>query len=183
MGWTRTIQRLLEELGGRYPPPRASSGYLRYDDGWIASAAHELVENENVWAKSLYGRAHWKCVAEHKRGTLDKPEPAMDAVEWTDAIRLLQDRFGEEDTALDITGAKNFQRTDPGPYISGRSEAEERPKILVARSSGQADLVEKVSGIVAALSQENIKIRRLYARPEIEQEIRLELSRVLPGAG
>ena len=172
---TRTIRLLLENSDGRYPPPSEVSEYLRFDDGWIDSAAQELVEKGNVWAKSLYGRAHWKCVAEHTSGTLDPPNSAIDTAEWMDEIRQVQNRFGEEDTVLDSTRAKNFQATEPGPYISGTFEEGERPKILVARGSGRAELVENVSGLIAALSRQPIRIRRLYARPEVEKAVTLAL--------
>ena len=178
---TRTIRTLLKDQDGRYPSPNEVSEYLKFDDGWIDSSAQELIDAGDVWAKSLYSRSHWKCVVEHRRGTLDKrPEPTIDAAEWTDAVREVQKRFGENETILDPAQASNFHATEPGPYISGTSEEEERPKILIARRNGQAELVENVSKIVHELSQEPIKIRRLYASPEVEKDVSSELSKLLP---
>ena len=58
----------------------------------------------------------------------------MDAAEWNDAVREVQGKFEENQTVLDPAHAKNFQATEPGPYISGMSEEAERPKILIAVS-------------------------------------------------
>jgi hypothetical protein len=180
---TRTIRRQLQAEGGCYPAPAALPQYLKLDDGRIDSAAQDLVEQGDVWAKALYSRTHWKCVAEHRRGTLDRrPRPAMDAVEWTDVVRDIQMRYGADETVLDTAKAKTFQATEPGPYIaSGTSEAEEGPKILIAGSRGQAELVENVSEVVHGLSREPIRIRRLFASPQVEAELSSELNGRLAG--
>lgn len=177
---TRTIRSVLSDRGGRYPSPDELLEYLKLDDGWIDSNAQELLNAGDVWATSLYTRSHWKCVAEHRRGTLDRrPEPAIDAAEWTDAVREVQKLFDDDQTVLDPARAKSFQATEPGPYISGMSEEEERPKILIARRNGQAELVENVSTIVHELSQGPIKIRRLYASPKVEDQVSSELAKLL----
>ncbi len=186
MALTNTITSLLKDAGGRYPSPEDWQTFLAMDDVWIDSRARELVGAAHPWATSLYQRKHWKCIAEHVRGTLDRNEPAIESAEWMEAVREVQKNFGDENVAVDYAHGKNFQATEPGPYIGGSATKEdeaEGPRILLLTSDGQADRVENVSGIVRELSRDQIRIRRLYARPELKEAVSLELAAALARRG
>ncbi len=180
---TKTIATLRKDNGGRYPPPEDLDAFLSLDDVWVETGTRDLSHSGNSWAQSLHHRKHWKCVAEHITGTLDEPNPAMDSAEWMDVVWQIQQQFGDQAVLHDQTRAKKFQATDPGPYISGSAEKSERPKILLKTQDGGAELVEKVSGLVRELSKQQIRIRRLYARPEEFAAVKLELAGRLAGKG
>ncbi len=180
---TKTIATLRKDNGGRYPPPEDLDAFLSLDDVWVETGTQDLSDSGNSWAQSLRHRRHWKCVAEHITGTLDEPNPAMDSAEWMDVVLRIQQQFGDQAVLHDQTRAKKFQATDPGPYISGSAEKSERPKILLKTQDGGAELVEKVSGLVRELSKQQIRIRRLYARPEEFAAVKLELVGRLAGKG
>lgn len=167
---TKTIRHLLGEEE-KYPLPGEWRKFVDRDDIWIHKRLPELAGDGDPWAKCLFGRSHWKLVAKHEVGTLDSPDAGLDAADWAGAQQEVCAQFGEEVAILDDAKANNFQRTDPGPYISRRAEKEERPKILVRANDDTASTVEDRSGIVRELSKQRIRIRRLYARPDQYEEV------------
>jgi HD superfamily phosphohydrolase len=167
---TKVIRRLLGAEDGRYPGPADWQQFLELDDVWIDSSLPAACQAGDTWASCLFDRKPWKVVAEHVVGTMDGPRPNMDPADWTSVIAEIRDQFPDA-VEYDDAKAKNFQRTDPAPYISGAAEEGERPKILVEGNDGAAHRVEVVSGLVRQMSQERIRIRRLYARPEAATEV------------
>jgi HD superfamily phosphohydrolase len=164
---TKVIQDVLQQTRGAttYPGPESWKDFVSLDDVWLNSRLPEL-SREGLWADCLFSRHHWKVIAEHASGTLDQPS-GVDAGDWAAAQNYVCDRFQPSEVLTDDAKAKTFQRTNPGPYIGGTGEREERPRILIWNQGEKAaTLVEETSGLVRELSKGRIRIRRLYACPE-----------------
>jgi len=164
------LSKVLKELleNGKYPEPADWQRFLSLDDIWLLGHMDELARQGNEWARALGYRKHWKRVAE-----IDESDARGDPVAWTNAQRDLLDRFGEANVVVDDAKAKTFQRTEPGPYITGEGERdEERPKILVLeRDEKTAYRVEQKSEIVNNLGRRRVRIMRIYARPDVFADV------------
>jgi len=160
---SRVLKELLRIEGGTYPQPTDWQKFLRLDDIWVLAQVEELAREGNEWAQALRDRRHWKVLA-----SMDERDVHVDQVAWTHAQRDVLEKFGERDAVVDDARAKAFQRTDPGPYITGQTEAAERPKIVVLDPldplGKTAYRVEDRSDIVNNLGRHRVRIMRIYAR-------------------
>lgn len=143
---------------------RASGRY------WAADPARFLAEDDHstlaamradpgVHARAVVDRAHFPLAFETREHPSAAEREAFDA-----AVPELANRYGEG-SILVVRSAKDPHRLGPS-------------RVLVARSDGRVEPMERASQFLRHLTR--IDRSRVYARPEIRDEVAAHLRRAVP---
>ncbi|MFQ5879578.1 MAG: HD domain-containing protein [Dehalococcoidia bacterium] len=162
------IGELLQQKGysGRYPDPGNIEEFLRMDDYWALAGLVDLARSGNEAAISIVERRHWKTVEE------TSPHPSADEVNaWYRAKERIEEGFPPGSFVFDDPKFAAFQPTDPSPYYR-KQENEGWPVVIVRETSGTLPgLIEQESMLIDLISRERVMLLRLYARPDVYNEV------------